>query len=300
MERIIVPNTDAATPEDAPQEPAQLGDEALQHADASRRVGPGERLRAAREMQERSQTEIAARLSLQPEIYAALETGDYARLSAPVYVRGHLRAAAETLGLPGDELVHAYELQRAAAETMPDDLPERPIAMPATPNAARTRTMALGIGAGMAFLAALIWIYTSQPSTGAQLTVKPSATEPATPDENASTDPTTYRLDDSENVPELAPRKDDLDQLTIRFSGESWIRVKDLQRRMLYEGWHRQGDHPRIVGRAPFNLVVGNMNAVKSMAMNDLPVALDGKRNSRDGSAVLIIGDPNATDLTLP
>ena len=264
------------------------------------KAGPGERLRAARERQGRSQAEMAALLRMQPVVYAALEAEDYEQLGAPVYVKGHFRAAAKALDLPGEELAHACALQLAASEALATSPDSHPVAVAPAPLELSARAAAMfGVGAGLATLALLAWVYLSRPSP-------PEVSAPVTAAVEAGLDsvadnPITYRLDDDESAPELAQRGDDLDRLSVRFSGESWIQVKDVQQRLIYEGWHRRGDHPQINGRSPFNLVIGSVDAIEGMAMNDAPVALDGQSSGgADGSAVLIIGDPNASDLTLP
>ena len=284
--------TPVSTPPDASEDAGERAGFAAGPDSAS----PGERLRAARERRGRSQADIAGLLRLQTPVYAALEAEDYERLGAPVYVRGHLRAAAAALDLSGDELAHAYALQLAASEAVETEAENaaRPLAAPAAAPRARV-AVALALAAGAAAAAALTWHQLSRPP-GAEA---PAASAPAGGGANADT--VTYRLEDDERAPNLAQRDSDLDRLSVRFASESWIQVKDLQQRLIYEGWHRRGDHPQINGRAPFNLVIGSVDAIEAMTMNDVPVEVDERADaSADGSAVLIIGDPNASDLTLP
>ncbi|MGH8224878.1 MAG: helix-turn-helix domain-containing protein [Gammaproteobacteria bacterium] len=73
------------------------------------RKTPGAQLRAAREARSLRLDAVAESLGLARELIAALESDDYDRLGAPVYVRGYLRKYARFLGLDGDALVRAYE-----------------------------------------------------------------------------------------------------------------------------------------------------------------------------------------------
>ncbi len=86
-------------------------------------------MRATREAQGLRVETAAGALGLARDVVIALEADDYARLGAPVYVRGYLRKYARYLDLPGDELVARYE--RGAAPREPE-LTARlsPIAVP--------------------------------------------------------------------------------------------------------------------------------------------------------------------------
>ena len=60
----------------------------------------GQRLREAREAAGISLTEVNSRIHLTHEVVAALETGQFAAIGPPVFVRGHLRSYARLLRLP--------------------------------------------------------------------------------------------------------------------------------------------------------------------------------------------------------
>ncbi|MGB6605215.1 MAG: helix-turn-helix domain-containing protein, partial [Steroidobacteraceae bacterium] len=62
--------------------------------------GIGARLRAAREKRGLTVLQAAEKLHVDARVLEALETGDFAALGAPVYVRGHLRHYAELVGEP--------------------------------------------------------------------------------------------------------------------------------------------------------------------------------------------------------
>lgn len=60
----------------------------------------GERLRAARERAGLSREQVAQQLRLPSVVIAAMESDDWKRLGAPIYIRSNLGAYLELLGLP--------------------------------------------------------------------------------------------------------------------------------------------------------------------------------------------------------
>lgn len=66
-------------------------------------------LKAARETRGLSLHQVAVELHVSDAVIQALESGDYAVVGEPVFVRGHLRNYARTLGLPEAEVLAAYE-----------------------------------------------------------------------------------------------------------------------------------------------------------------------------------------------
>ena len=66
-------------------------------------------LREARETLGISVDEVAHELRLSREVILSLDEGDYDKLGAPVFVRGHLRSYARLLGLSEEEIVDGYK-----------------------------------------------------------------------------------------------------------------------------------------------------------------------------------------------
>ncbi len=60
----------------------------------------GERFRAIRESRGISREEMSRRLRVSPSVIQDIESDQWARLGAPVYVRGHLNSYAKTLNVP--------------------------------------------------------------------------------------------------------------------------------------------------------------------------------------------------------
>lgn len=72
-----------------------------------RPVGPGARLREAREARGLSLAAAAGQLKLKQGIIAALEADDYQKLPSILFARGYLRSYARLLEIPVDEAVGA-------------------------------------------------------------------------------------------------------------------------------------------------------------------------------------------------
>ena len=71
-------------------------------------TGPGERLQAARIKQGLSVEDVATRMHLSPSILEALEENNFDEITAPIFVKGYLRAYARIVSLSEDEMIEQY------------------------------------------------------------------------------------------------------------------------------------------------------------------------------------------------
>ncbi len=69
---------------------------------------PGERLRLAREALKLSQQDVAERMRISVDKVAALESDEIARVGAPVFAVGYIRAYARIVSLSADELIPEF------------------------------------------------------------------------------------------------------------------------------------------------------------------------------------------------
>lgn len=88
-----------------------MGDESTTRlvTDAGDDIGPGQRLREAREAARLTTGEVASRMRLEPHIVERLENDDYESLHGPTFVRGYLSGYARLLNLPERPILEAYE-----------------------------------------------------------------------------------------------------------------------------------------------------------------------------------------------
>ncbi len=70
--------------------------------------GPGERLQAARIQQGLSLEDVANRMHLSPNILESIEENNFEEITAPIFVKGYLRAYARIVSLDEDEMIEQY------------------------------------------------------------------------------------------------------------------------------------------------------------------------------------------------
>ena len=95
-------------------------------------VGPGERLQAARIQQGLSLEEVAERMHLSANILEALEENNFEEITAPIFVKGYLRAYARALNLPQERLLSRLET-REDSEAPPPLTDFRQVLLGTTP-----------------------------------------------------------------------------------------------------------------------------------------------------------------------
>ncbi len=71
-------------------------------------IGPGERLQAARIQQGMSLEDVANRMHLSVTILEAIEENNFDEITAPIFVKGYLRAYARIVSLDEDEMIQQY------------------------------------------------------------------------------------------------------------------------------------------------------------------------------------------------
>jgi cytoskeleton protein RodZ len=71
-------------------------------------VGPGERLQAARIQQGLSIDDVASRMHLSVNILKSIENNSFDDITAPIFVKGYLRAYARIVALDEEELINQY------------------------------------------------------------------------------------------------------------------------------------------------------------------------------------------------
>ena len=71
-------------------------------------IGPGERLQAARIKKGLSLEDVANRMHLSASILEAIEENNFDEITAPIFVKGYLRAYARIVALSEDEMIQQY------------------------------------------------------------------------------------------------------------------------------------------------------------------------------------------------
>jgi cytoskeleton protein RodZ len=86
-------------------------------------VGPGSRLRKAREALNLTQEEVAARLRLTRQTIQFIDIDNYNLPAPKTFIRGYLRAYAKLVDVPPDEIVADFELLPVAEHVAQVQLP---------------------------------------------------------------------------------------------------------------------------------------------------------------------------------
>jgi len=242
-------------------------------------VRPGERLRAAREQRGLGVEQVAESLRLDAGTVQALERGDYARIGAPVFVRGFLRRYAELVGESAGEIELMYRNQPEAS-AQPDLAGSglQPMLRPGESRRLGVRT-ALIATIVLAAVAGIWWSMRSGPAARSAA-LQPG---PATASEAAAPGPGSRGAEPGTAAPPAAavaaepapaalpplPRK----LLELSFGGDSWTEVYDARGYRLYFGFGHAGDTMQWKGVPPFRMVLGNASVV-SARFDGAPVEL--------------------------
>ena len=271
-------------------------------------AGIGATLRAAREARHMSEIDLARALRLEPRVVRALETEDFAALSAPAFVRGYLRAVARELKLDAEALLARFDaLGDHAAPQLADFESRAPLEITSSSRIVRYTTVALAL---VMLALIVLWWRSHEDRDFSMLKYlaesNPSAIEPLPP-----TPPLPYRFDQIEHdadpffrapepvvvdatgaapvdgAPPVAAALPGAD-IVISTSADAWVEVLDAVGTRLYYNLVRPGNEVRLGGQRPYALVIGNTPAVR-LTYDGRPVDLAPL--ARDGVVKLSLGD---------
>lgn len=257
----------------------------------------GARLRAARLAQGLGIVEAGQRLKVPAAIVEAMERGQFERLGAPVYVRGHVAAYARLLGLPAG----------ITAELPGEAIPAAPALVTMRRSSAfglaveRNARRALYVLVTAAIAGPIVWVVTHRAPADAPLAVAPLDAGPVA-DEAGLSRPLAVALpptsaagtgvvdgvvaDEAAPVPTSARPEPVVASLTpfygpssepaiapaigapapglvLRFSGESWIEVHGIDGRRIEEALLRAGDERIYAAGEVGHVTLGNAAAVE-------------------------------------
>jgi cytoskeleton protein RodZ len=288
---------------------------------------PGALLRAAREQRGLSRQQLAAEVKLLTGQIAALEEGQFDRLAGPVFVRAYLRSLARALRTDETALIAAYERVAPHARpatgsslAVPVDRPRRPILLERASSARRH----WGVAAAALVVAGLWGWHQNARQPDIALSLMPdqvgSQTDPAFGgiDDVMANNAQSRLLDSVELLPTSAPQvpanpapvasvpsadsdvaRQQLagtdsqivtaqgDQLSLRFSADCWVEIKDRDNRVLVAALKRANERLQLEGKGPFRVLLGFAPGVE-MAYNGTPVNIEVPQGNR--SARLIVG----------
>lgn len=230
--------------------------------------GIGERLRQTRIRAGLTPSEVGSQLKMPTYAIEALEREDWARIGAPVFIRGQLRSYARLLGLPADAIVESL--------SMPADAPVELVPQTYTPRMQRVAEqtkMRLVYVVLTAAIAVPVWLATRSHLDSAIDTVSLDADAPlALPQPGASSAVGTSDGDTASAAqaaplvasitPPMPQRAASNADLSVTFSGESWVRVSAPDGTVIEQALVQPGQQrvfkPGQLGKA----VLGNAQVV--------------------------------------
>lgn len=253
---------------------------------------PGAVLRAAREAHGYSLAEIAQVLKFGVRQLEALERDDYSTLQGTTFIRGFVRSYARYLKLDEGPLLAALEPQAPLVVAEVQPVESMGAEMPASGADGSKRAYALA--GAVLLLGAIAWFVLQEqaapvPKTDAQLAAPaPTTLEPEEPAAPAAVKPAVPAIATdapvvAPPVPSVTPAANSAEpvvvapaeaaqtaaanpnerQVLLAFSGVSWVEVRDVSNRIIYSGNSTPDSRQTLRGRPPFQLVIGNAQAVK-------------------------------------
>lgn len=253
---------------------------------------PGGVLRAAREAYGYSLLEVSQVLKFSVRQLEALENDDYSTLQGSTFIRGFVRSYARYLRLDELPLLAALEpkatvapVEVRAVENMGAEMP-----VGSADGSKRVYWLAavvllLGAGAWFALqdapssstaseIAAPISVPLPEQAEAEQAT--PAVTPSKVPAEAASGETVSRNMTEvplsaassvgaETGVAAAAPSVVNPNErrVVLSFSDVSWVEIRDASERVLYSGQSTPGSRQMVHGRPPFQLVIGNAQAVK-------------------------------------
>jgi cytoskeleton protein RodZ len=248
-------------------------------------------LRSARKARDLTVDDVATRLRLMHRQIEAMETDDFASLGQPVFARGFVRNYAKLLQIAPEPL-----LARMGGDT--SEHAEVVQAQPAAEvQSLLTSPWLLAAALGLALLVALpialyFWLNSGEeeavmprppqtPGATAPATLPAPASAPApvpVPVATGNPEPAVKAVaapaeeTREQAVPEPSEQKGE-GTVHFDFDGDAWVEVKDASGRMLHRQLDTAGSSVDIIGRPPFEFLVGNAAQVR-MSYNGRPLDL--------------------------
>jgi cytoskeleton protein RodZ len=209
----------------------------------------GAELRAARETQQLSLADVAARTRIPLRHLTAIEEADYARLPAATYSAGFVRTYARLLGLDAPTL--STRFRGELAEHEPNNVRREEFYEPSDPARVPSRGLALG-GVLLAVLLVLGFLYwrgasLENPAAIATVADRVAPVQPAVaaPQQVQAQAP----VDAAATPVAPAPAASATDTALLTADAPVWLRITDGESN-LFEGVLKPGDHYQVPATA--------------------------------------------------
>lgn len=228
----------------------------------------GQVLARARQAAGLDAAQAAARLHVPLHVVDALESGQWERLGAPVFIRGQLRSYARLLGVDAVPLVDQVPVEQLA--------PVNLVSHAATPRLRRLtdgmgrRLLYLGIAALVAVPALMLLRHQFSPQVAvASLDALPGEIEqpllPLAAGPVADSEAAPVQEDPARATPQPAPTAvAAAGQLLLQFAGDSWIDIAGPQGQVVEKALVPAGEQRRYATADVARVVLGNSAQVQA------------------------------------
>lgn len=236
----------------------------------------GEELRRERLIREVSLEEISAATKISVRLLTALEASDVARLPAPVFTRGFIRAYSKHLGLDPEEMVNAY-LADLAPEKSRETGKLRGRSRFLRGRRAAASTIVVSVTAVLLLLGLI-----ARPTRRSAVSL-PIAQRRAAPEvtfKNVAVSPGPAPVIQPEPVADAAKPSGGV-SMELEFEQDSWTEVTSAEGRPIFSGLARRGTRQRFESSDGFRLTLGNAGGVK--------VTVDGRALEPLGGAGQVV-----------
>lgn len=218
----------------------------------------GEELRRERLIREVSLEEISAATKISVRLLTALEASNVAKLPAPVFTRGFIRAYSRHLGLDQDEMVNAY-LADLAPEKGRDPGKRRGGARFLRGRRAAASTIVISV-TGILLLLGLIARPQRRSASAAPIAQRRAA--PEVTFKNVAVSPGPAPVISSEPAAASA-KPSGVVSMELQFEQDSWTEVTTSEGQTIFSGLARRGTRQRFESQDGFRLTLGNAGGVK-------------------------------------
>jgi cytoskeleton protein RodZ len=231
--------------------------------------GIGERLRQARIRAGLSPSEVGSRLKIPTHVIEALEREDWPHIGAPVFIRGQLRSYARLLGLPADAIVENMSTPAAR----PADLVPRTFT-PRMQRVAEQTARRLVYVVITAAIAVPVWLATRSHLDGVvdavSLDADTSLGLPQPRPSSIATEPNNVDAASARQAaplvasitPPLPQRASSSSDLSVSFSGESWVRINAPDGTVIEQALVQPGQQRMFKPDQVGKVVLGNAQAI--------------------------------------
>jgi cytoskeletal protein RodZ len=218
----------------------------------------GEELRRERLVREVSLEEISASTKISIRLLTALESSDVAKLPAPVFTRGFIRAYARHLGLDPEEKVNAY-LADLAPEKEREGGKRRSGSRFLRGRRAAASTIVVTVTAVLLLLG-LIARPERRSASAAPIVQRRMA--PSVSFKNVAVSPGPAPVIQEQHAGAAADSSAAV-SMELEFSQDSWTEVTTSGGQPIFSGLARRGTRQRFESQDGFRLTLGNAGGVK-------------------------------------